>query len=493
MSIFKILETNIGKNAETFSEYLAGKKGTELRGCEFMFFALSNIFADKETDLLEAGIVDSGYRGEKYDFGIDAVYITASNDFIEQAEELEEYNEDTKFKIHVFQFKRGTGVSQTDILKLTTGIKKVLIDEGLQKSDNVYFYNRMNVLNVIKNDLFSRFSADNISVCCHVVFGGLESTVRSDTIVTTALAELETVLKTNGFTNVTIILTDCQSLISGASRSEQILDIVEYQKTFKYITETDSRKKLNGYISIIKGRDIGELVRKHQSAIFEANIRDYYKRNDLNAKILETSADEHEARFFWSYNNGLTMTCSKVEEMPNNKYKLHDLQIVNGCQTSTSIYSALKNAERVAELKEKQASGPLNVKEQDELRKKECLQFNEDTTLLVKIIETSDQDLIYRITETTNSQTPIKAFSLKANDDIQKLIEKYLEDKGVAYERRINQLRNQGRKQIYSIQKLFQLYTAQILHKPSQVKTRPKALFVSTYDTRISESERQKS
>lgn len=203
----------------------------------------------------------------------------------------------------------------------------------------------------------------------------------------------------------------------------------------------------------------------------------------MNSKILETSANEEEAKYFWSYNNGLTMTCSKVEELPNNKYKLHNLQIVNGCQTSNAIYAAVKNKERIIELNKKIEEGnTLTRKEAEEFDQKNLLQFNEETSLLVKIIETNNDDLIYRITETTNSQTPIKAFSLKANDDIQKLIEKYLEDYDVAYERRINELRNQGKKNIYSIQKLFQLYTSHILLKPSQVRTRPKSMFISSYD-----------
>ena len=203
----------------------------------------------------------------------------------------------------------------------------------------------------------------------------------------------------------------------------------------------------------------------------------------MNSKIIATSADENESKFFWSYNNGLTMTCSKVEEMPNNKYKLHNLQIVNGCQTSNAIYLALKNKERINEFNLKIAEGKeLTKTEKDEFNKIEKLQFKNNTSLLVKIIETKNEDFIYKITETTNSQTPIKAFSLKANDDIQKLIEKYFENNGVSYERRINSLRNKGRKNVISIQKLFQLYTAQILFKPSQVKTRPKGMFLSTYD-----------
>lgn len=483
MSIFKVLEGNINKSNENYSEYLADKKGDILKGSEFMLYSLSNIFKDKGIDEIENGIVDASYKEEKYDFGIDAIYITASNDFIEQPEELEDYNEDTKFRIQIFQFKRGNGISQADLLKFKTGIKKVLIDEDLKEDDNLYFFNRMNILNEIKNKLFTEFSSDNISVICHIVFGGIESNLYSEKIINDELVDIISTLKNNGFMNSKISITDCESLIKATSKSEEIVDIIEYQKTFKYITDTDSSSKLNGYISIINGADIAELVRKHQSAIFEANIRDYFKRSDLNSKIIATSADENESKFFWSYNNGLTMTCSKVEEMPNNKYKLHNLQIVNGCQTSNAIYLALKNKERINEFNLKIAEGKeLTKTEKDEFNKIEKLQFKNNTSLLVKIIETKNEDFIYKITETTNSQTPIKAFSLKANDDIQKLIEKYFENNGVSYERRINSLRNKGRKNVISIQKLFQLYTAQILFKPSQVKTRPKGMFLSTYD-----------
>ena len=223
-------------------------------------------------------------------------------------------------------------------------------------------------------------------------------------------------MKNNGYNNVKTNVLGCEELINYSTQSRKIIDTIEYQKTLNYITDTDNKNKLNGYICIVKGMQIAELVRKHQTSLFEANIRDYYKRNDLNGSIIETSASD-ESKYFWSFNNGLTMTCSKVEELPNNKYRLHDLQIVNGCQTSNSIYHALKNKERVKELIDKKASSDkgLNQKEQEELDSKIKLQFNDDTSLLVKIIETNNDDLIFRITETTNSQTPIKAFSLKAD------------------------------------------------------------------------------
>ncbi len=203
----------------------------------------------------------------------------------------------------------------------------------------------------------------------------------------------------------------------------------------------------------------------------------------MNSKITQTSSSEEEAKYFWSFNNGLTMTCNKVEELPNDKYRLYNLQIVNGCQTSNAIYSAVKNKERINELNSKIENGEiLTKKEETEYQKILPNQFNDNTTLLVKIVETNNNDLIYRITETTNSQTPIKAFSLKANDDIQLLIEQYLVNKEIWYERRLNFYKNKGKKNIVNIQKLFQLYTSHILLKPSQVKTRPKSMFIDTYD-----------
>ena len=483
MSIFKVLEENIKNDAENYSEYLSEKKKDILRGAEFMFYALSNIFRDKTVEEVEAGIVDSAYKGETFDFGLDAIYITGSKDFIEHVEQLDDYNEDTKFNIHVFQFKRGTGVSQADLLKFNSGIEKILVNENISDTDNLYFYNRMIALNEIKDSIYKNIPASNIKVICHIVFGGIEGNLTSEKILTDELDKINITLRDNGFTNSEIRITDCQKLINSATKGEEIVDIIEYEKTFKYIKGTDKANKLNGYICIIRGNEIASLVRKYQTSIFEANIRDYYKRSELNSKITKTSSSADEAKFFWSFNNGLTITCNRVDELPNDKYRLHNLQIVNGCQTSNAIYHAVKNRERIDELEKKlKNKEKLTKRESEEISNKKDLQFNDETSLLVKIIETNNDDLIYRITETTNSQTPIKAFSLKANDDIQLLIEKYLNNHGVWYERRLNFYKNKGKKNIVNIQKLFQLYTSQILFKPSQVKTRPKSMFISTYE-----------
>lgn len=89
--------------------------------------------------------------------------------------------------------------------------------------------------------------------------------------------------------------------------------------------------------------------------------------------------------------------------------------------------------------------------------------LKEDTFLLVKIIETENDDLIYKITEATNSQTAITIFNLKANEQIHKNIEAYLKEHNIYYERRINFYRNKRVSPIIDIKKLAQLYLSMIL------------------------------
>ena len=139
---------------------------------------------------------------------------------------------------------------------------------------------------------------------------------------------------------------------------------------------------------------------------------------------------QEESNHFWSYNNGLTITCRKVDELPNEKLKLSGIQIVNGCQTSNTIYEAFKNET-----------------------------LKNDTFLLVKIIETENSDLIYKITEATNSQTAITMYNLKANETVHKNIETYLKEHAIYYERRVNFYKNKKVHPIIDIKKLFRVWS----------------------------------
>lgn len=483
MSITNIIDKKLRDTQEKYPEIFEGKALDLQDGHSFMIMALETVFKEWDFQEIEEGIVDSSYRQEQFDYGIDAIYISANGEKINNLEDLSVYNDDSKFKIHVFQFKKGRSLELADILKLKEGVQTVLVEEKVDENQNFFMFNIMEEFNKAKMKIFESFPSRNIETVIYVVFGGIKTNLEKDAILMPNLDKIKKTLEDNSYSNSKIEIIDAQSIIDLSKEKNDIVDIVSYKKTFKYITDTNDTNKLNGYIAIINAEEIAQLVKKWQSRLFEANIRDFYRKNEINQKITFTCSSSEESQYFWSYNNGLTITCRKVEDLPNDKYRLHGIQIVNGCQTSNAIYKAYKNAEMKSVFDEKINSGKeLSNKESQQYTKikDQCLNLN--TNLLVKIIETDNNDLIYKITETTNSQTPIQKFSLKANENIQQNIEEYLKQFDIAYERRINFYKNQGKRNTVSIQKLFQLYYSQILYKPTQARQRPKQLFDSEYE-----------
>jgi hypothetical protein len=484
MSVLKVIEHNLAKLIEASPEVYDSFPKPELKlGMAFMLYSVNNIFKNISSYDIEEGIVDSSYRREKHDFGIDAIYLTANGNIINSIEELKDFNRDTKFVFHILQFKKSSGIEQADLLKFKEGIRKVFINNEFEEDQNRFLSSKMLLLNEIRLALYSAFASEQIHVKMYIVFNGVESNVTDNFLLVGQINDIKKDLVDGSYLYNSFEIIDAQKNLNLSKSTEEILGLIKYQGTLKYITEGKGSEKLNGYVSIVKASEIAQLVQEWQGELFEANIRDYYKRNDLNSKILDTSADENEAKYFWSYNNGLTITCRRVEELPGNTYRLHGIQIVNGCQTSNALYLAFSNLQKVNTLKQKKESGKkLTIQENKFLDNSDTKCLNDQATVLVKIIETSDSELTYRITETTNSQTPIKTFSLKANDNIQQNIEKFLELEGIFYERRINFYRNQGKKNIVSIQQLFQLYTSQVLFKPSVAKNALKVTFNNTYD-----------
>lgn len=310
MSIAKIIDKSIISLKDEYKDYLKGLNPDSISGSMFMIYALEIIYKDEDFDNIETGIIDSAYRREKHDYGIDAIYIRNNKRFIETPEQLENCNQDSKFRIQIFQFKKGSGIDQASILKLKEGIEKLIIEEEIDEEKNKYLYNRMDVFNDIKENIVVNYPSKNIFVDIFIVFSGNESTVREDDLITTQFEKIKKQLYENAYSNCEFHIVDGKDLIERKKRGNEIVDIISYEKSFKYISNSEDSNKLNGYISIVNGREIAQLVKTHKSALFEANIRDYYRISDLNSKILETSCDNVESKFFWSFNNGLTIGCT---------------------------------------------------------------------------------------------------------------------------------------------------------------------------------------
>ena len=136
-------------------------------------------------------------------------------------------------------------------------------------------------------------------------------------------------------------------LISSARQREDI--IIDFREMFgrplpglkAEVTSDD----LRSYLAVIPGEWLARIYEKYGGRLLEQNVRTFLQvRGSVNKGILRTIREE-PGRFF-AYNNGISATAevAEVEEQGSSAHilSLQNFQIVNGGQTTASIYNAFR-------------------------------------------------------------------------------------------------------------------------------------------------------
>ncbi len=202
--------------------------------------------------------------------------------------------------------------------------------------------------------------------------------------------------------------------------------------------------------------DHGGLTR----SFFDANVRDFLGKSEVNEAIKKTLHDLDEGDFWW-FNNGITIVASDIDQK-GEVLTLTDPLIVNGLQTSNVIYGFMTDASVESSVKD--------------IRRKQLL--------LVKIIQPSSEKARDEVIRATNSQTHIPKAYLRGMDHVHRNIEDHLKGKGLYYERRKNQYRIAGKKvtEIVTLSEMAQALMAAILFRPADARGRPTTLLKSDDD-----------
>lgn len=98
------------------------------------------------------------------------------------------------------------------------------------------------------------------------------------------------------------------------------------------------------YLAVIPGQQLADIYDRYGTRLLEQNVRVFLQaRGKVNRQIRTTIEDRPE--MFFAYNNGITATAEGVEfekgKDERSIAKLHNLQIVNGGQTTASLHAAL--------------------------------------------------------------------------------------------------------------------------------------------------------
>ena len=197
--------------------------------------------------------------------------------------------------------------------------------------------------------------------------------------------------------------------------------------------------------------------------VFEENVRSFLGNNDVNSKITETLSSGDKRHLFSVLNNGITIVAPQLTLTPNSKeMDLVNYQIINGCQTSNTLAQ--------------------NV------------DFLDDTVnVVVRFIESPNNDISTDIISATNSQTAIKSENFHGLKDKAKLVQHYFDAKNseskskndvtnVYFERREKEFKDHGyyATSIFDVRELSRIYAACFLNQPHNASRYVKTIFTSS-------------
>ncbi|MBP6857660.1 MAG: AIPR family protein [Candidatus Pacebacteria bacterium] len=237
-----------------------------------------------------------------------------------------------------------------------------------------------------------------------------------------------------------------------APQQQRLIDI-NLQTSGKFLTEDTGNVRL--FVGAVEAQILASLVEQYGNDLFEKNVRGFLGSNSLNKNIIRTATTE-QSPYFVYMNNGITLTCERFTHSPTSNSPLLEIknaQIVNGQQTVRSLHQASKS---------------------DELKP--------DVKVLIRIVETTNADLLNQIIEATNSQTKVTSRDLHSNDEVQRLIEEHLKTKGFFYEARKNKYKGKDVSKRVDAEIAAQSYYSIFFEQPAIAKDKKKLLFGDKYD-----------
>lgn len=182
------------------------------------------------------------------------------------------------------------------------------------------------------------------------------------------------------------------------SRGHREVLTIDFNKTFDYSIEAikaAENESFASYLCVLKADVLADLYKQYSSRLLEKNVRSFLDFKGVNKGIKDTIRKEPEK--FIAYNNGLTITATSVKTYEK-KRKLYiesltDFQIVNGGQTTATIYFSKKDGLDVSDV---QVMAKINVAKQ-----------TNDKEL---------EELINNISEFSNAQSKVSKVDLRSRN-----------------------------------------------------------------------------
>ncbi len=391
---------------------------------KFLLFSTYQIC--KKHNLDENMLIDCVVEGGG-DGGLDSIVALVDKKYIYSLDEFNEYaeqiNENSRIDLYFIQAKETNGIKETAFMKIKDVFEKLLVSNSITKELRIQYNQVLIEKFELINEIIIKSSPKTNNIYINVAYA-YTGNLDKDSISIGTKNQIDSIKKLVSDTtyineaNISVDIFDSNKLINIANKSIQKNYIIKYKTIFKMNYRSDSE---NGFVMNMSIKDYYNLITQDNEIIdvlFEGNIRDFEGQTvEVNKNIKNTLEEVYDADFWW-LNNGITMIVDSYTPLPNDSAKVVNPIIVNGLQTSYTIFNYFKE----------------NI---DKLE-------NEDRNILLKIVNTDSINISDMIISSTNRQNAVKPAQLKATDPIQKDIEQLLLKNGIYYERRKNYYKNRG-------------------------------------------------
>jgi hypothetical protein len=231
---------------------------------------------------------------------------------------------------------------------------------------------------------------------CRNIIQDVKIILISDGIIRSRPAEI---LEIDGIT-VTRVIWDIQRIrqfIQTGERESVDLDFMEeLGKPLQCVKQPSGNNSYTTYLTFIPGDTLADIYGKWGTRLLDMNVRVFLSaRGNVNKGIRDTIINQPE--MFCAYNNGIAVFARELDLTSNESFVtgikgIRDFQIINGGQTTASLYHTRK--------KNKAELSDINV-----LAKVTVIQNPEVISVLVP-----------KISEYSNTQNKVQLADLLAND-----------------------------------------------------------------------------
>lgn len=132
-------------------------------------------------------------------------------------------------------------------------------------------------------------------------------------------------------------------VVSGKEKEPVDVQMSDYGGSIAVLPAHESDSEFRSYLCVMPARALALIYSEFGTQLLEKNVRVFLQAKGSVNKGIKRSLENEPARFF-AYNNGITATAESIEtsqtKMGISLDRISDFQIVNGGQTTASIFDA---------------------------------------------------------------------------------------------------------------------------------------------------------